>query len=152
MEGELTGQVAVIFPDRPEWEEADEPIPVLIGKFLPGTVPRYEVDSPVLEALYPVLLERHGASWRWNADDLAEQTLRVFNPDTDVPPGVVFQFPPPLRAGRARWTVPPTSPDFAGSISARMACFHYHPLVFEAATELNRSFEGSLSSAPRIPR
>ena len=56
MEGELTGQVAVIPPDRPEWEEADEPISVLIGKFLPGTVPRYEVDSPVLEALYPVLL------------------------------------------------------------------------------------------------
>ena len=61
-EGEQTGQVAVIPPDRPEWEEADELIPVLIGKFLPGTVPRYEVDSPVLEMLYPVLLERHGAS------------------------------------------------------------------------------------------
>ena len=148
MEGELTGQVAVIPPDRPEWEEADEPVPVLIGKFLQGAVPRYEVDSPVLEALYPVLLERHGASWRWNADDLAEQTLRVFNPDTDVPPGVVFQFPPPLRAGRARWTVPPTSPDFERSISARMAGFHYHPLVFESAVELNVAFEGSLSSAP----
>jgi len=113
MEGELTGQVAVIPPDRPEWEEADEPIPVLIGKFLQGAVPRYEVDSPVLEALYPVLLERHGASWRWNADDLAEQTLRVFNPDTDVPPGVVFQFPPPLRASRASRAVD-SSADFAG--------------------------------------
>ena len=29
-----------------------------------------------------------------------------------------------------------------------MAGFHYHPLVFEAATELNRAFDGSLSSAP----
>ena len=149
MEGELTGQVAVIPPDRPEWEEADEPIPVLIGKFLPGTVPRYEVDSPVLEMLYPVLLERHGASWKWNADDLAEQTLRAFDPTTDIPLGVVFEFPPPpLRAGRARWTVLPTSSDFASSISARMAGFHYHPLVFESAVELNVAFEGSLSSAP----
>ena len=85
MEGELTGQVAVIPPDRPEWEEADEPIPVLIGKFLPGTVPRYEVDSPVLGMLHPVLLERHGASWKWNADDLAEQTLRAFDPATGHP-------------------------------------------------------------------
>ena len=31
MEGELTGQVAVIPPDRPEWEEADEPIPGAAG-------------------------------------------------------------------------------------------------------------------------
>ena len=51
MEGELTGQVALVPPDRPEWEEAeeaDELIPVLIGKFLSGKVPRYEVGSSVL--------------------------------------------------------------------------------------------------------
>ena len=69
-------------------------------------------------------------------------------PRLAIPLGVVFEFPPPLRAGRARWTVPPTSPDFERSISARMAGFHYHPLVFESAVELNVAFEGSLSSAP----
>ena len=107
MEGELTGQVAVIPPDRPEWEEVDGPIPVLVGKFLPGTVPRYEVDSPVLEMLYLVLLERHGASWKWNADDLGLNKLCV----PLIPPltsrlasclGFRPPFAPVARGGRFR--------------------------------------------------
>ena len=65
MEGELTGRVAVILPERPEWEEAPGPVPVLIGRFHKATKlteAHYDADSPYLAHHAPELAVKLGSS------------------------------------------------------------------------------------------
>ena len=61
MEGELTGRVALIPASRPGWEEADQPIPCLIGRFhTRRSCAYYDVDSPFMAVHNEQLLDSLG--------------------------------------------------------------------------------------------
>ena len=82
MNGEYHGLVAMIPSTRPGWEVVTAPVPCLIGKFHrlnKQHVAFYDVDSPFLSVNYPELVAELGDSWEWPAEDLCQQTVRMFH-------------------------------------------------------------------------
>lgn len=147
MEGELTGRVALIGPERPEWEDVPGLVPVLIGKFHRESQTaraHYDVDSPYLLHHAPGVAEQLGCSWSWSAEDLALQTTRELAAG-DVPDGVEFEFPPPARKPRLK--IPDLTADVAPSVAARMAAFKFSPLVYESKEETLAAFGANADAA-----
>ena len=147
MEGQFTGSTALIPPDRAGWEAIPRPVSVLIGKFIKpeNRYPYYYTDSPDLEHNFPDQAIELGASWYWDAKDLCKLPVRVFDAALDIPEGVAFEFPPPVRVPRAstRWSRPELSPDYPSTVAEKISAYSFHPAVYESLEMFDAAFLSS---------
>ena len=141
MNGELTGRVALIPPTRPGWEEAEQDIPCLVGRFCHGGggCTYYEVDSPYLAHHMPALAAVLGASWRWDAHDLSKQTAREMHIG-DIPTEVSLQHP--FRR-IVKSVVVRLTRDHPATIAMRMSRITKHPLVYESKELMADAFRNA---------
>jgi len=152
MEGQFTGSTALILPDRAGWEAITRPVSVLIGKFIKSENPYYYTDSPDLEHNFPDQAIELGASWYWDAKDLSKLPVRVFDAALDIPEGVAFEFPPPVRVPRAstRWSRPELSPDYPSTVAEKISAYSFHPVVYESLETFDAAFLSSPHKAKAL--